>query len=209
MEKASKLQSKKEQVLSDRPRLSYLSVMMVLGALALIGSGVFLLKSNLRNGAEPARDVARVKVSDPLDYSTRRYDMRSIKVAETDQNVIFSLADVKKYRMVSFTTKNSVGAPSQSNVGSQIPLMAYITPSGSLSTVISYCEPCRATKSHTEPDGTITCNVCGTKWKLEDEASVSGACSAYPPAPIKAEVRGGKVYLDKQEISSWKPRVES
>jgi len=209
VEEANRLHSKKEQVLGSRLRLGSTGAIIVLFIVAMIGVGVFLVKSNLKNGPGLTKDVARGQISDPLDYSTRRYDMKSIKVVETDKNVIFSLADIKKYRMVGFTAKNRAGAPSQSNVGNQIPLMAYITPSGSLNTVVSYCEPCRATQSHTETDGTLTCNVCGTKWNLEDEAPVSGACSAYPPEPIKAEVRGGKVYLDRQEIASWKPRVES
>lgn len=202
------LQRKKEQVLGGKLGLSSTSVIILLAFVAIIGA-VLMLKTAVGSGSGSTEGGARAQVSDPLDYSARRYDMTSVKVVETDDSLIVPLADIKKYRMVSFNTRLRADVPSGSYAGSDIPLLAYITPAGYLATVVSYCEPCRSTESHTETDGTLTCNVCGTKWSLEDEAPVSGACAEYPPAPVKSEVRGDKVYIDKQEIGSWKPRVES
>lgn len=207
MGETERLQQKKEQVLGLKPGFRSTGAIIVLAMVAIVG-GVLMLKSSIGSGSGAAEVGARAQVSRPLDYSLRRYDMKPVKAVQNGKNVIVSLADIVKYRMISFTVKGGVGAPGREDPGDGIPLLAYITPAGNLNTVISYCGPCRGTELHTEIDATLTCNVCGTKWTLEDETPVSGACTEYPPAPVKAKVRGGKVYLDKQEIVTWKPRVE-
>ena len=196
-------------LLSGHAKINSSSIVIVaLISLMLVG-GFFISRIQAKGSVPPPKKVARASVSKPLNYADKRYDMRMIKVRENKNNIVISLAKVKKYRIVGFRIKAGGVVVKERNFGKRsLPMLAYITPSGSLVTAVAYCEPCRSTFFHTETDLTLTCHVCGTKWNLESLVAISGACMPYPPAEIKARVSGGNIYLKKKDISSWKPRVE-
>jgi len=209
MNKDTGLYDKREKVLSGHAKVNSSSIMIIaLVSLMLVG-GIFISRIKAKGSVPPPKKVARVSVSNPLNYSGKRYDMATIEASEDKDNIIISLAEVKKNRIVSFRVKSGGVVVEERNFGKRaLPMMAYITPSGSLVTAVAYCEPCRSIYFHTETDMTLTCHVCGTKWNLESLQALSGACMPYPPIEIKSRVAGGKIYLKKKDISTWKPRVE-
>jgi len=142
---------------------------LVIIALA-VGVGV---GSYLALGGGGSDEVGtRTTVSEPVDYSTGRVEQRPIEAKVEDGYVVISLEEVKKNKLVGFLyPKISIPAA----YGSQaFPLLAYIAPSGRLITAVSLCEPCKSKEFHIEPDITLTCNACGTKWELETLKGISG-----------------------------------
>ncbi len=141
----------------------------------------------------------RPVVAGKQDYTTGgNLEQTAIQSKVAAGKVSVSLADVKKYKIVSFDYNQN---------GKQVPLIAFITPSGRLFTASSMCEPCRSNRFHIESDGTLTCNACGTKWDLETIQGISGGCPNYPPQEMKNTVRGGNIYLDETQVGAWQPRT--
>lgn len=207
MDNKELLQGKKEKVLNSRSKFSSTSVLILLIVAAMVGGGFFLAQNQGKYAPPPPKKVDRLSVSDPLNYADKRYDMATINVTEDANNIIIPLKAVKKNRIVSFMAKSSGVVIQESNFGRrELPLMAYISPSGSLVTAVSYCEPCRSIYFYTETDMSLTCQVCGTKWNLESLQGIGGACVSYPPPEIKARVANGNIYLKKSDIRAWKPR---
>ncbi len=87
-----------------------------------------------------------------------------------------------------------------------IPLMAYVTPSGAVKVAVRTCEPCNGFSFRIEGNQ-IVCNTCGTRWDLESSKGISGGCQGYPPDVLPGSVVDGKITVDEQKVSSWKPRI--
>ncbi|RJQ54964.1 MAG: DUF2318 domain-containing protein [Actinobacteria bacterium] len=140
----------------------------------------------------------RPLVAGKQDYSGGNLEQTKIKATVAAGKISVDLADVKKNKIVAFDYNQG---------GKQVPLIAFISPSGRLFAGTSMCEPCNSYSFHTETDGTLTCNACGTKWDLETMQGISGGCPNYPPQEMKSTVKGGKVYIDEGPVASWKPRT--
>lgn len=89
--------------------------------------------------------------------------------------------------------------------GKKIPLMAYVTPSGTIKIAIRMCEPCNGFSFRIEGNQ-IVCNVCGTRWDLETSRGVSGGCQGYPPDVLPTTVVDGKASVDEAKVAGWKVR---
>jgi len=72
--------------------------------------------------------------------------------------------------------------------GEYLPLILISTPSGNIVAGIRTCEPCGSFSFHIVPGEILQCDACGTQWKLEDFAPVSGGCLTYPPPKLTATV---------------------
>jgi uncharacterized membrane protein len=138
-------------------------------------------------------------------YSKGPIEMTSVEPAVADGYVTIPLAEVKARKLASFQYE-AVRVPDEKGGETALPLLSYIAPSGRVVTAVSLCEPCKSTTFHTEIDGTLVCNVCGTKWDLENLKSVSGACGDYPPLEIANEVEGDLIRIKEADLLSWKPR---
>lgn len=90
--------------------------------------------------------------------------------------------------------------------GTSVPLMAYVTPSGAVKIAVRICEPCNGYSFRIEGNQ-IVCNTCGTRWDLETSKGISGGCQGYPPDVLPGSVADGKVTVDEQKVTSWKPRI--
>jgi len=90
--------------------------------------------------------------------------------------------------------------------GTSVPLMAYVTPSGAVKIAVRICEPCNGYSFRIEGNQ-IVCNTCGTRWDLETSRGISGGCLGYPPDVLPGSVADGKVTVDEQKVTSWKPRI--
>lgn len=225
------LKEKKNKVTKKKAGLSATTTIIGLALIAMIGGGAYMLTRGQTNqptslldsaggaaqsgapaGAVQPKVVDRVSVSDPVDYTAAgRVDMTNVEYTVEGDKVVLPLEEVKKNKIVKFTYKSDAITLETRNLAGkpELPVMAMISPSGKLMAGVAYCEPCRSTSFHSEGDNTLTCNLCGTKWDLETMAPRSGACSAFPPDELKAEVQDGKVFISKTDLESWKPRKET
>jgi hypothetical protein len=90
--------------------------------------------------------------------------------------------------------------------GKNVPLMAYVTPSGAVKVAVRICEPCNGFAFHIEGKE-IVCNTCGTRWDLETSKGVSGGCQGYPPDVLQSVQEGGKLLVDEAKVTGWKARA--
>lgn len=90
--------------------------------------------------------------------------------------------------------------------GKNVPLLAYVTPSGTIKLAARLCEPCKGYSFRVE-GSTLICNTCGTKWDLESSKGISGGCLDYPPEVLPSSIADGKLVGEEAKIASWKPRA--
>lgn len=198
--KKNRNKNKRDQFVSNKQNNGYLKWVGVAAVFAIAIVAVFVLSSGGSNTAT----AGLKKVTDPQSYTTK-VEMTDIKSKVESGKLTFSLDDVKSNKMVGLTYS---GNKVQTSFGEQdLPLVAYVNQKGELLTAVAMCEPCKSIKFHFEPDGTITCNTCGTKWNIDDLSPVSGQCTQYAPDKVKYEIKGNKVQIDESEIKNWKTRV--
>jgi hypothetical protein len=87
--------------------------------------------------------------------------------------------------------------------GEILPMLAYVRPSGGLFVGVSYCPPCEGEGQRIESDGTLTCESCGTKRNLENNAGISGACRLYPLDEVPSTVSGDRITVDGSILDAW------
>lgn len=74
--------------------------------------------------------------------------------------------------------------------GEYLPLIFWIAPSGIVKGAARICEPCSSFSMHIEEtlfSKELVCDLCGSRWNLENLAGISGQCageSVYAPPPI-------------------------
>ncbi|MBI4530538.1 MAG: DUF2318 domain-containing protein, partial [Candidatus Latescibacteria bacterium] len=167
---------KREKVLKKRQLkgIPWKPVVSV-AAVVVIIAGVFVV----RNRPEKNTAIAsQPKVIEGVDYGGQVVKMVEIASTVEDGKIAVPLDVVTTSKLVRF-------------VYNDLPLVAYLTPSGRVITGVSMCEPCRSTRFHIQ-DEMMVCNSCETRWTLEDLEGVSGGCLNYPPDVIPSTVAGGK-----------------
>lgn len=206
------LEEKKAKVMQKRAKVSMTSVLIIAVVVIMAAGGFWLSRSGTpeTEQVKSPKQIDRVTVSGPVDYTQGRVDMTNIDYTTKGDNVVISLDEVKKNKFVRFEFRSPKINVKQRNFAGEplLPVMAMVAPSGKLLVAVSYCEPCRATTFHTEKDSSLTCNICGTKWDLETLIAWSGACQAFPPDEVKVAVKDGKVLIPKGYLESWEPREE-
>ena len=188
------------------PRTWFVTAIIGFALLAVVGFGLSRSSGGAggaaggagAGGASAPPAAERVKVTEAQDYSTANVEMTDVKAKVAAGEVSVPLAELKKNKLLYFK---------YSGAGKEVPLMAMITPSGKLFTASAMCEPCRSDRFHTEPDGTLTCNACGTKWDLETLQGISGGCPNFPPQEMKGQVKGDKIVLQETDVQGWQPRT--
>mgnify|MGYP001595278309 CR=1 FL=1 len=94
------------------------------------------------------------------------------------------------------------------NTTTDIPVIAYISPSGKMVTAIGICEPCGSTQFSTDEIEIVS--SCGTRFFM-DNLSFSGGCGVcqkYPPDPIASVIDGNVVKIDESIVKNWRRRAE-
>jgi uncharacterized protein len=189
----SSFQYKKEKVLGERKRKPYwVAISLAVIAVVLVGVGHWLTKGD---SAAESRVSSQPKVSARVDYAGQRIAMTDIQAKVENGKISIPLDVLKEKKMVRFEYP-----------GNQVPLLAYVTPSGRVVTAVSMCEPCRSTRFHIE-DKKIVCNACNTEWNLETLKGIQGGCLNYPPAVIPSTIEKERIQIDEKIITQWKPRV--
>lgn len=151
----------------------------------------------IQTGDGRSNSLAGAQVVDGVEYNQQTNEMKPVSSVVRNGVIELPLQAIKDNKLVSFSYR--AGA-------TEVPLLAYITPSGKLVTAVSMCEPCRSTKFHIEGD-ILVCNSCGTRWELETLRGISGGCLGYPPDALGNKVQGENVLIKVQDVLNWKPRA--
>ncbi|MBU2027015.1 MAG: DUF2318 domain-containing protein [Proteobacteria bacterium] len=186
-------EAKREKLLAQKKKFPFVKMVVILLVLA-VPLAWFILRNSPEAGLG---SVAGTAVMEKVNYRDQRIAMTRVDAA-TDGGYTEIPVDVIKDKKIVYFEYNKGGK--------QMPLMAYITPSGKLVTAVSMCEPCRSTKFHIEGEEMV-CNACGTRWTMEGLQGISGGCLAYPPDVVAHTIEGGKVRIQDTIILDWKPRV--
>jgi hypothetical protein len=120
-----------------------------------------------------------------------------IEITQENSAIKVPLAEVQAKKLVGFTWKGQ---------GKELPLLAYIAPSGKVVTAVSICEPCNGYTFHIE-NNALVCNTCGTTWDLENLGGVSGGCTKYPPDAFANKLEGDKIVIPDANVANWERRV--
>lgn len=126
---------------------------------------------------------------------TQQIPATPITVKTSAKTTTFSVADVVARKITSFTYTKADGT--------QVPMVAYVKPSGKLWVGVSYCIPCKGSEQAIDADGTLRCVACGTKRDLETGVGISGACRLYPLDELPVTVAGGTVTIQNAAINNW------
>lgn len=186
-------ESKREKLLKTENKFPVARVIVILLAVA-IPLAWFMSRSSSEADAGGATGTP---IMQKVNYSGRNIPMTTVAAVAGSDYLEIPAQIVQDRKIVYFE---------YSKGGKNVPLMAYIAPSGKLVTAISMCEPCRSKKFHIEGDEMV-CNACGTRWTLEGLQGVSGGCLNYPPDVVAHTLAGGKVKIKDAIILGWKPRV--
>jgi hypothetical protein len=110
------------------------------------------------------------------------------------------LAAVDEYGIVYFEAENDEGF--------QVPMMAYVGPSGRIFAGSSLCEPCRG-RTFSLAGETLVCDTCRTTYTIEDHEFISGSpiCGEYPPVSLDPIIEEGLIKIPMENILSWRIRA--
>jgi uncharacterized membrane protein len=186
-------EAKREILLAEKKKFPLVKIIVIL-LVAAIPLAWFLLRNSLEAGSG---SLAGTQVTEKVSYKNQNIRMTPVDVVAGSGFIEMPAQIVQDKKIVYFEYNKG---------GKQVPLMAFITPSGKLVTAVSMCEPCRSTKFHIEGEEMV-CNACGTRWTMEGLKGVSGGCLAYPPEVVAHAIEGGKVKIQEAIILGWKPRV--
>lgn len=188
-------------------------------AIVILIAGIVVVATNGKGGAgggttgagapqptaEEARYIGRLlpasfeetSVAPPQTY-TSAVQMAELTPVQTETQISIPVADVVNAKIALIQYKKPDG--------SSLPLMTYVKPSGKLFVGVSFCPPCQGQWQTIQPDGTLTCNSCGTKRDLETMVGLSGACKLYPVDELPATIVNGSIVLDNAAIDAWSPQ---
>ncbi len=122
--------------------------------------------------------------------------MTDIDARVENGKVSVSLETVKAKGLVRFVYKGK----------QELPLLAYVAPSGKVVTAVSMCEPCQSTRFFIQGKK-IVCATCYSEWDLETMKGISGGCLRYPPDVVPNTVEGDRVLINEAAVAGWKPRI--
>lgn len=189
------LKDKRRNVLAKKKRLSLrASILLVLTVISIVWIGSSMFQGNT-GGFSAISSMPQV--SDKVSYSGQNIEMTSVVATVENGKISLSLDDVLDKKIVRYEYDND---------GYKLPLLAYVTPSGKVVTAVSMCEPCRSTRFHIRGKSMV-CNACDTEWKLETLKGIRGGCLTYPPDFIPSTIENGRIWIDEQTVSRWRPRI--
>jgi hypothetical protein len=135
-------------------------------------------------------------VAAPMNYDSNVVSMTNITFRQDGDDIIFSLAELKRDRLVRFEY------PTRTIVR---PIMAYIDPEGRAVTAISLSDHCGSTEFQIK-NNQIYCAHCPSHWDMMTMEAYA-CCGTYYPDPIPSKVLGDEVHIPKVEVEKWAGRL--
>ena len=122
----------------------------------------------------------------------------SVPVAATMEGEFITIPfnDVKQHKLVRFFDPEGQ---------QQIPMIAYITPTGKLVTAMSSSEHCGSTDFYLRGNN-IHCTNCASYWNMASLEAYA-CCARYYPDPFPSTVVGDKVRIEAATIRRWESRL--
>jgi uncharacterized membrane protein len=166
---------------------------LIIVALVLFGLAVFF--NYLRPSVHPVIQAQPV-VAEPAQYGSDEVTMTTVPFHEDGGDLVFSLDDVKKFRLVRFEY-----------TGGKTPrwVMAYVAPDGRVVTAISLSEHC-GSKEFKIKDNKIYCANCPSNWDMMTMEAYA-CCAQYYPDPIPSTVKDNEVRVSKSVVEKWAGRM--
>jgi hypothetical protein len=135
-------------------------------------------------------------VAPPAEYDSTGVTMTAVRFREEAGDIVFSLDDVKRFRLVRFEVQTSTTVR---------PVMAYLGPDGRLITAISVSEHCGSTEFVLR-NSRIECARCPSRWDMMTMEAYA-CCAKYYPDPIPSRVENGEVHIPKAFVEKWAGRL--
>ena len=118
--------------------------------------------------------------------------IRMVKVEPliTNATIEVPISMVKENKLVSFA---------YSWEGKQVPLLAFLAPTGKIVTAIGLSEPCQSRDFHIE-GAEIVCDLCHTRWDLETLRGIAGECQGQPLAMVPHFLHKGRLIMKEMDV---------
>jgi uncharacterized protein len=192
---ASDMDRRRNRVLGlgEKPRMGW-SRFAVAGVV-LVSLGLWVYAHLPRSGS--AVIANQPVAAPPQSYPRSATSMVELRVTAADGFLHIPLDVLLEKKLVAFRHSTPTGV---------IPLIAYVSGEGRIVTAISMCEPCNSERFHIS-GAILVCDACGSTWKLDTLAPVSGACGKYPPDALPNRLVAGQVLIETSRIEAWRRRA--
>jgi hypothetical protein len=186
--------TKREKLLREKKRIPAWKISLIALLAAALPVSWLIFRDAPPAGAGR---MSGSQVMENVNYQNRYITMTKVAAVSGKGLVEIPLDLVKEKKLVYFEYRQN---------DRQIPMLAYITPSGKLVTAVGVCEPCNSTSFHIEGNQMV-CNSCFTRWDLETLKGLSGGCLTYPPDVMSHSINDGRVRIKEIDVQNWKPRI--
>lgn len=178
-----------------RKRLLFTALIVAVAAIVVI-TGYSLLEGRQNGEAAPLGSP----VLEERSYIGEFISMTAVEATSEGEWLIIPLAAVDEHGIVYFEAGNDEGF--------QVPLMAYVGPSGRIFAGSSMCEPCRG-RTFSLAGETLVCDTCRTTYTIEEHEFISGSpvCGKYPPVSMDPIVEDGLIKIPLENILRWRIRA--
>jgi uncharacterized membrane protein len=129
-------------------------------------------------------------------YGEERISSVPVTATMEDGFIAVSINDVKEHRLVRFFDPEGQ---------QEIPMIAFITPTGKLVTAMSTSERCGATDFYLQGND-IHCTNCDSYWNMSSLEAYA-CCARHYPDPFPSTLSGDKIRIDPHLIRTWESRL--
>jgi hypothetical protein len=128
--------------------------------------------------------------------SDERINSVSVKAHMEGGFITISLNEVKEHLLVCFFDPDGK---------QEIPLIAYITPTGKLVTAMSISEHCGSRDFYLQGND-IHCSNCPSYWNMASLEAYA-CCARYYPDPLPSSLVGDRIRIDARIVRQWQSRL--
>ncbi len=178
-----------------KKKVLFTVLIIAVAAIAVI-TGYYLLQGSKNDETASSGSP----VLEERSYIGEFVSMTAVEATIEGEWLIIPLAVVDEHGIVYFEAENDEGF--------QVPLMAYVGPSGRIFAGSSMCEPCRG-RTFSLAGETLVCDTCRTTYTIEEHEFISGSpvCGKYPPVSMEPIVEDGLIKIPLENILSWRIRA--
>lgn len=162
---------------------------------AIVIGGILIFADQLLRTYHPVVSDQPV-VAMTTVYSETRIPSVQVDALMENGFITISLNDVKNHKLVRFFDPEGK---------QQIPMIAYVTPTGKLVTAMSTSEHCGSRDFYLQGNN-IHCANCASYWNMSSLEAYA-CCARYYPDPIPSAVSGDRVRIDPSRVRTWESRL--